>query len=264
MLRTVSGLKGSAIQARDGAIGSIDDVLFDDRAFAVRWFVIDTGTWLPGRHVLLPPSQVGPSTTVPSAFPVDLTREQVKGSPGVETDQPVSRQMESDIHGYYGWAPYWAGPVAYAPVRGGMGADTEGNIPLPGSAPPPAATPSPVPPDERRAETGDPHLRSAREITGYHVKASDGEIGHVEDLLVDDESWVLRYLIVDTRNWWPGKQVLVAPEWATSFRWAQQEVDIDLTRAEIKGGQEYDPVRTLTRADEELLYGHYRRTPYWI
>src|SRR5436305_1256813 len=79
---------------------------------------------------------------------------------------------------------------------------------------------------------GDPHLRSTREVTGYRISAADGDLGHVDDLLMDDESWAIRYLVVDTRNWWPGKKVLLPPPWIQRVSWIDQEVEVNLTRAQ--------------------------------
>ena len=64
-----------------------------------------------------------------------------------------------------------------------------------------------------REEANDVHLRSANKVTGYRIGATDGDIGHVEDFIIDDETWEIRYMVVDTQNWWPGKKVLVAPQW---------------------------------------------------
>jgi hypothetical protein len=229
--------------------------------------VIDTGTWLPGRQVLLPPSSLGRPLGMPRAFPVDLTREKVKESPDISTDAPVSRQREADLYSYYGWVPYWSGPYAYAPVGFGMGAPVGYGPAYPPEGPR-GTNPRTGRAESAEEERGDPHLRSANEVTGYYIQAEDGDIGHVEDLLVEDllvedESWAVRYLIVDTKNWWPGKKVLVAPQWVRGIDWAREQVAIDLTREQIKAAPEYDPATTVDRTYEERLYGHYDRPRYW-
>jgi hypothetical protein len=114
-----------------------------------------------------------------------------------------------------------------------------------------------------RQPTSDPHLRSAREVTGYAIQARDGDLGHVADFIVDDESWVLRYMVVDTRNWWPGKHVLVSPRWIESVSWTQSSVVVDLLRETMKAGKEYDPSTLLNRADEARLHQGLQRVPYW-
>jgi hypothetical protein len=113
-------------------------------------------------------------------------------------------------------------------------------------------------------EGGDPHLRSAGEVTGYYIKARDGDLGHVEDLLVEDEGWAVRYLVVDTKNWWPGKKVLVAKDWVTDVSWSEQQVSVELTSEQIKASPEYDPSGTVERDYEERLHAHYGRVGYWL
>ena len=100
-------------------------------------------------------------------------------------------------------------------------------------------------------------------MTGCHIQATDGEIGHVEDYLVDDQSWAIRYMVVDTTNWWAGKKVLVAPAWIGRVDWAQSKVHVILTRAQIQTSPEYDPARAVERAYETRLYSHYGQPRYW-
>jgi hypothetical protein len=247
-----SDLKGCAIRAVDGSIGSIVDLLFQEQDWTIRWAVVDTGTWIAGRQVLLPPSVLGPLDGIDREIPVDLTREQVEGSPGVETDEPVSRRREADVYSYYGWDPYWGGGVGYAPVSQPVGAA--------GVVPPPAGAiyPRPVAPD-----AGDPNLRSIDEVTGYYVKATDGDIGHVEDFLVDEENWRVRYLVVDTKNWWPGRKVLVSPDWVQDVSWSEQKAFVALTREKVKNSPEYRPESAIDRDYEQQLHGYYGYPIYW-
>jgi hypothetical protein len=215
----------------------------------LRWAVVDTGNWLPGRRVLLPPACLGTAGAA-REFAVGLTRQQVRESPEVAHDAPVSRQLEAGVYGHYGWSPYW--DFGMVP-----GAGIAGPAPLP-LADPPRARPG----DDDRL-SGDPHLRSAREVAGYHVHASDGDIGHVEEFLVNTEEWVLRYVIVDTRNWWPGRKVLVGTRWFHAIDWSERRVSVDLTRAQVKSSPEYDPAAATARGYEEQLHAHYGLPPYW-
>jgi hypothetical protein len=258
MLRKASELTGCSIQAKDGPIGSISDLLFDDEGWSVRWLVVETGSWLTGRKVLLPSSQLKQPSAGAQNIPVDLTKQQVEASPDIDTEKPVTRQMESSVYDYYGWPAYWpaaagAWPVgaAYVPPRGHPAADA------------PPARPSERDEMLRRAERGDPHLRSANEVTGYYIQGSDGDIGHVEDFLIDSGNWTIRYIIVDTSNWWAGKQVLIAPGWVESVVWGEQIVRIDRTRQEIKDAPEYDPTRPVELEYEAALHRHYGATGYW-
>jgi len=256
-----SSIINRGILATDGPVGSISDLLFDDAFWGVRWVVVDTGNWLPGREVLLPPAALGAPDPGRPEYPVGLTRESVKNAPGVEMDKPVSRQLEADIYSHYAWNPYWVAGYGYPDGIAGMGA----------TAPPSdilAAGASGGRPGERSGSSrsepeGDPHLRSVREVTGYYVKATDGDIGHVEDFMVEGEDWAVRYLMIDTRNWWPGKLVLISPEWLSDIDWAGRAISVEVTREKVKNSPEYDPSNTLARSYEEDLYHHYGYSPYW-
>lgn len=232
MLLKISDLNGLAIEARDGRIGSVQDVLFDDESWQVRWLVVDTGSWLSGRRVLLPASHLGRLDHRASAIPVDLAMRQVEESPGSDSELPVSRQMETAIYGHYAWTPYWPigpGSVYPAPLAGGAGAwGAAGAMPM---VAPEAASSGGDP-------AGDPHLRSAREVTGYAIAGTDEDVGHVEDLVLDSEAWALRYVVVDTRNWWPGRKVMVPREAVVDILWGERTVRLDRTREEIKRAPE--------------------------
>ncbi|MBU8536577.1 PRC-barrel domain containing protein [Falsiroseomonas tokyonensis] len=258
-----STLIGASVKATDDSIGSVHDILFDDQDWAVRWLVVDTGSWLPGRKVLLPTSVLGRPDTATGAVSVTAVREQVKDSPGRSEDEPVSRQMETEVYGYYGWSPYWhAGTAAFSGTL----------LPVPGEA---AAAPTPgqgtmnageTPPGAGAAQrqAGDPHLRSMKEVTGYYIRANDDDIGHVEEFLLDEAGWAIRYIVVDTRNWWPGKQVLLAPKWIREVDWGERKLRVDITREQVEAGPDYTPTAATDRAYEQRLYAHYGQIPYWI
>jgi sporulation protein YlmC with PRC-barrel domain len=254
MLWSASDLMGCNIDATDGAIGTVSDLLFEDDSWTIRWFVVGTGVFFTGRLVLLPPSVVLSADSVGRVVSLDVTRQEVKDSPDLDFDAPVSRQQEDNLYQYYGWDPYW-GPHTYfaagdrAPVV----------PPQPDVSRGEAERPS-VP---QTREEGDPHLRSVKEVAGYYIHARDGDIGHVEDLVVDTDAWVIRYIAVDTANWWPGKKVLIAPTAFTEVIWATRTVNVDLTREQIKGAPEYYPGETIDR-DYEVRYRDYYGYPhYW-
>jgi hypothetical protein len=252
-------MRGFAIRATDGEIGSVDDFLFDDEQWTIRYLVANTGSWLTGRLVLVSPIAFRAVDWDGQAFAVNLTRRQVEESPGIATDQPVSRQMEEQYFRYYGYPYYWAGPGLWA---GGMYPVYTGHIL--GTAPAPIA-PSATEREVQQSERphGDQHLRSVRAVTGYAIQARDDDLGHVEDFIMDDQSWAIRYMVVDTRNWWPGKRVLAAPQWITSVSWAESSVHVDLMRETIKSAPEYDSSALLDREYETRLYRHYGRPAYW-
>jgi uncharacterized protein YrrD len=259
MLLSLYDTFGYHIRATDGDVGTIDDVLFDDVSSTVRYLVVDTGGWLSSRKVVLTPAALGAVEPGTRQITTALTREQVERSPDLDLAKPVSRQQEEALHQHYGWAPYWGGVTAYglAPYWGG--------VPLAADRPRSTAS-DPVEHEVAAAEQerADPHLRSAREVIGYYVAATDGEIGHVEDLLADPEDWVIRYVVIDTRNWLPGRKVLVATDWLASVQWSEQRITVDLTRDQVKASPEYDPSITLDRQFQEQLYRHHGRVPYWV
>jgi PRC-barrel domain len=254
MLRSFAHLRGSTIQASDGEIGSLRDVYFDDQSTLIRYFVVDTGTWLPGRRVLLAPAAVGGVDAEGGGIVTGLTRQQVEDSPSSDLDQPVSRQQETALHAYYGWEPYWAVP----PLAGSL-------APYWGIAVPEAAH---APADEdpvarevaaREREERDPHLRSAREVAGYRVAATDGEIGGVDDFFIDDRDWAIELLGIDTGNWLPGRKVVVSPGWLRGVDWAGHRIELDLSRQQIEDSPEYDPARVPDETYLKQLAAHYAR-----
>ena len=248
MLIGASELMSHTILATDGEIGSVQDLYFDDAHWTVRYLVVDTGTWLPGRQVLISPRAVA-SPPSGRRIPVALTKERIEASPSVDTDKPVNRQYEAEYSRYYQYPPYWLGPYRWGATL------------LPGEvlAAPLGATVELVTDDVG----GDPHLRSVGDVMGYYIEAKDGDLGHVEDFLVDPRDWAIRYMAVTTRNWWPGKKVLVAPAWISEVRWETSRVRVDLDREQIKSAPEFDPSRPVDREYEGRLFAHYGRRHYW-
>jgi sporulation protein YlmC with PRC-barrel domain len=215
-------LKGDPISARDGEIGSVKDLYFDDERWAVRYLVVDTGKWLPGRKVLIPPACIARDGDTDGAIHVDLTREQVKGAPGTEEDPPISRMLEIAHADYYDYPYYWAGPYLWGTVAvpgRGLRRASRGDEELRLMA-------------SKRAEQS--HVRSGEELVGYAIRATDGELGHVEDFLVDEESWAITGMLVDTRNWLPGRKVVVPPDAISGVDWASKEVSVRLRRDELR------------------------------
>jgi hypothetical protein len=249
MLRSLKELERYSLQASDGEIGSVVDFLWDDERWVVRYLVADTGGFLGGRLVLISPISFRELDWSSRRFHVALTKKKVENSPGIDTDKPVSRAHEQHYSRYYGFPPYWG----YAGLWG-MGVYPVALAGQPWNEPS-AEPPEPLPEDV--------HLRSAREVRGYHIQGSDDSIGHVEDYVVDDETWAIRYLVIDTRNWWFGKKVLVAPEWATQISWADKKVYMDLSRRAIEQSPEWDPNAGVNREYETRLYDYYGRPAYW-
>lgn len=252
MLWTASKIKGYTVVASDGDVGKVSDLLFDDASWHIRWLVVETGNWLAGRKVLLPSSALGHADSVRHEFSAKLTMQQVKDSPSIDTDLPVSRQIETGIYGHYGWSPYWGnglfmGPYGYS---GGMGGSPFLGAGLGARRKEDEAV-------EAQRQREDPNLRSVAEVGGYHIRATDGEIGHVEEMLVEEADWSIHYLVVNTRNWWSGKKVLIAPRSARYVNWTDRTVDIDVDRQTVKNSPEYDTSMTIDRTYEDHFDTYY-------
>jgi hypothetical protein len=266
MLRTLSDLHAYTIGAVDGAIGHVKDIYVDDTAWVVRYLVVETGSWLESKKVLISPIAIGKVDWEARQLHVAITKEQVKNCPDVDTEKPITRQHEQDYSGYYGYPYYWGG-LGYW----GGGMFPEMMLSSYGGANAPQALQFMQQEAENfRAsaeghhdETASSHLRSCAAITGYHLQASDGEIGHVSGALIDDQTWAVRYLIVNTSNWWFGHQILVAPSWIEAISWSEATVSVKLTRDAVKDAPPYDSNQQLSRADEERLHQHYVRAGYW-
>jgi uncharacterized protein YrrD len=234
MLHQAGTLTGYTLHALDGEIGKVKDFYFDDQSWSVRYLVAATGKWLLGRQVLISPLSLTGVDVERQQISAKLTRTQIERSPSLDTDQPVSRQFEQEYFGFYGLPMYWG----FEPDK-------------------PASRASAQTEDRH----GDPDLRSTHDVAGHHVQALDGEIGHVKDFMIDVEAWAIRYLIVDTRDWLPGKKVLIAPQWIQKVRWDRREVAIDLSREAIEQAPEY--TEALNRDQEIALHRHYNRKGYW-
>ena len=249
MLIKASAIHGYSVKATDGSIGTVSDLLFDDASWTVRWLVVETGSWLLDRRVLLPVSALGHPDSAARTVPVNLTKAQIKGSPDVDSHPSVSRQFESSAYDYYGFSPYW-GTDLYLSGFAYWG----GRVPL-----------APTLETERREgeiaqmqeQSDDPHLRGLAEVSGYHIHATDGDIGHLADVLIEDQDWALRYMIVNTSNWWQGKDVLISPRSVQSIRWTERLVYVGVDRARVQSGPAYDPARRLDPAFDAEMARHY-------
>ena len=257
MIRSLQDLTNYKISATDGDIGHIVDFYFDDDAWVVRYFVVKTGTWLSSRQVLISPISVVQPVWEERKLPVCISKAQVQSSPNIDTDKPISRQNEVHFYGYYGYPYYWDGlglwggglyPYAMVPGYTGYGLDRlarkrelEAYLE-----------------DERdRHRNDDPHLRSCQAVMGYHIHASDGDIGHVVDFLLDDRTWAIRHLVVETSHWWSGHRVLIAPHWTRGVDWSQQTVAVGMTRDSVRLAPAYDPSIAWGENEDAHLYRHH-------
>lgn len=231
MLHSAKALRGFTIAAFDGPLGSIRDVYFDDGQWVIRYFVVDAGDWPSGHDVLLSPISVAAADWPVRALHVKLNRQQIKNSPDIDTAKPVSRQYEEEFNTYYGYPYYWAGPHRGSAVYPGV------------------VERKPLDPAEKLAirerlgrerAHADPHLRSGNEVIGYRIQASDRQIGHVDDFLFDESDWSIQLVVLATRNWWPGKRVLISPHRIERLSWEDRTVFVNLMHEQIESSPEYD------------------------
>jgi len=219
----------------------VDEFYFGDKTWNIRYMVVKTGSWLSGRKVLISPAALRTPDWGAKTFPVALTREQVRTSPDIDTEKTVSRQHEIELQKHYAWGgSFYAG-------------DMSGNLMFP----PPLLEEDK--PGVRAKPAEDAHLRGTRAVTGYRLHATDGPIGHVEDYIVDDRKWCIRYLVADAGLWLPGRKVLISPHWIKSVAWETSEVFVDLTQAAVRNSPEFDPSRPVSEDYESVLYDHYGR-----
>lgn len=248
VFRSANDLKGYSVIAKDGEIGSVDDIYFDDERWTARYLVINTGNWLSSRCVLISPIAFETADWDNKKIYLSLTKQQIEESPSIAKDEPVSRQFEMQYHTYYGWPAYWQGtglwgysyypqpmaPAIYRPV-----AET-------------GVKESPVSSEEK-----DRHLRSTNEVTGYTIMGVDDSIGNVDDFIINDLSWEIRWMVVDTTPWWFGGKVLLLPGSINRIEWANRTVYAGLTRNQIKNSPEWKTDKPIDMEYDKQLYEYY-------
>ncbi|MDF1762159.1 MAG: PRC-barrel domain-containing protein [Oleibacter sp.] len=263
MLRSMDDLKHFTLTATDGNVGNIKDFLFDDLTWVIRYLVVETGTWLFSRKVLISSVAIKETNWDDKILTLLISKDQVKNSPNIDTDKPVSRQHEMDYLDFYGYPFYW-----------------EGNNLWGGSMTPYAINPqyTGYMPEQKTTfkanhvyenlerlhhQKVDPNLRSCQAVIGYHIHAKDGQIGHITGILVEESNWAIRYFVVKAWHWYGGREVLISPEWITALRWVNDSVSVDLSRQKIKDAPVFDSSKELNRQHEESIYEHYELYGYW-
>ena len=252
MLRLAKDLNGFTLEGRDGEIGRVKEFYFDDRSWTIRYLIADTSNWLSDRRVLISPYALGKILTEEKLIRVHLTKSQIENSPAIDTDKPVSRQYELMYYPYYGFPSYWGGASLW------------GNAAYPHMVEVPLGLAGGVL-GEATGHEGDvdPHLRSTKDVDGHSIEALDGEVGHVDDFVVDDESWTIQYVIVGTRNWWPGKKVLIATRSIDRISWEESKMYLRLKRETIQNSPKYSENLLISRDYEAKLHRHYDLEEYW-
>jgi len=241
MKRSVKSLIGNTMGATDGEIGKVKEFYFDDETWTIRYLVVETGNWLFGRKVLISPEALLNHDWEQEVFPVNLTKEQVKNSPDIDTEKPVSRQQEIKLYEHYPWKSYW-GDGFY-----GVGMPVSMYQVLLKEE------------DNKACKKSDdnPHLRSTHKVIGYSIKATDGEIGDVEDFIIDDSNWKVDFMVVDTGNWFPGKKVIISPKWIKEIKWDTSTVIVNASVEYVKNSPEYDPSQPISDIYATVLHDYY-------
>ena len=234
MLRRLSHIRNCTLAATDGELGKVKDVYFDDYTWRARYIVVDTAAWLTGRRVVIPPSTVTGLDPASGRLSVALTMEQVEQSPGVDGSDGISRRDEEEWHRHFGLSGYWGAPQVNVPVA------EEASAPAPraASAPPEAL------------------LWSSSEITDYAVHSLDGDVGRIQDFLIDDAGWQFRYLVV-LRSWLAGTETLLAPRQVAGMSLEDMKVYIAVTRDALLNAPVWDGAEPPSPAYEDTLSAHY-------
>lgn len=225
MMRSMKELLGYTVVGGDGRVGKVHDLLFDDAYWTVRHMVVSTGGWLLGRKVLVPTVVFGKPKSDVRIVPVAMVKEQVRRSPALSEDQPVSRQhLDPPEDHEVEWHP--AGAVGARPAAG---AGRTG---------------------------GDPYLRSVREVIGYGLKTSDGRQGRIVDLIVDEGSWVVHFAEVEGDAWLAGRKVMISTGRLESIDWKTSTVKVRLEEKEAEELPDYDDGKSINSTLEEAGHDH--------
>ena len=221
----ISNLLGSGVTATDGEVGIVQDFYFDDQSWIIRYLIVKTGDWLSGRKVLLSPLSLVNEPGKPGSFLVNLTKEQIRKSPDIDTEKPVYRQQEIELSDYYPGLDYW-GAGHYKGGKANASIVFDRQIIKKAF-------------DKDNNPGVDLHLQSILHMTEYHIHAMDGEIGHAKDFIIDDGTWKLEYLVVETHHLFRDKQVLVPVGDISKEQWSNAEIYVNIPRSSLKNSLAY-------------------------
>jgi uncharacterized protein YrrD len=242
LINTVYGL---SLQAKNGEIGNVDDVYFDDKDWTLRYFVTDNSNFLPGRRVLISPASITEIDFERNIIPVSLSKKEIELSPVVRQGLLPSRETEMELKSYYNWPVYWGSSYLI-----GAGDLREDQASMRGS--------------KEEIEI-DPDLKSCNEVIGFSIESKNRTIGYLHDYVFDAESWEIRYLVVDTKNWLLNdKKILLAIDWIEKFDWDKSVFITDLKSKDIRESPAYKPGEKINREYESKLFDHYDRSKYWV
>jgi hypothetical protein len=258
MQHTLNDLNDFAIHATDGIIGKIKDYYFDDRRWVVRYLVVEIGSLIESKKVLLSPSVIKHINREDKTLSVDLSLSEIKNSPHIDTSRSSSQQYEIDYLSYYGYAFYWGNNSLWDSfATPAVDANHKTDVPMSEKSAKAADTFMSI--DTVRRMYGDRHLRSCDEIIGYHIQATDGEIGYLQKILIEDGTWEIHYFIASTGSWWAGRQVLVSPLMIKDISWGDAKIYVDMTQQQVQSAPLFDVAAQVNRQKELGVYLHYGR-----
>lgn len=253
MKRSIESIIGFDLKETDGDIGKVVDFYFDDQSWTLRYAIVKTGNWLSEKKVLISPQSFQKPDWEKKEFPVNLTQQQIKNSPDIDTDKPVSRQQEEQLNSYYPWVGYWGEPHN-AGIFGQMPSD----LYYADVTPPPVSTVTDT--NSRAQENNDQHLHSTEAVDGYNIHAIDGEIGKVVDFIVDDSTWKIKYFVVETGSWLNSKKVLLSTKWIKEVNWDNSVVIVNISTEALKNSPEFDVTQPVKEAAERMLFTYHGKT----
>ncbi|PKL90727.1 MAG: photosystem reaction center subunit H [Candidatus Goldiibacteriota bacterium HGW-Goldbacteria-1] len=249
MLRSLKSLKGYSALTPEDEMGSVEDFFFDNKLWIIRYLVVKLDKQIPGKSVLVTPKALikAPDWETKS-FVFDISSDMLAKCPDIDLKKPVNRQEEDKLLKHFSWPVYWQQQSIYgSPVITGI---NPGKI-------------TQEPEEEPEEKNVDPHLFSVQGLIKYKIQAKDGEVGNVEDIIIDDETWQAHYLVIDTNSWLPGGKVLVDPSWVDEFEWKRESVRVSVTKETLKQSPVYDPSSPVNRGYETRLYDYHGRPKYW-
>lgn len=250
MKRSIKSLTGYTLKETDGELGKVEEFYFDDHTWTIRYLIVKTGSWLSEREVLISPQAIKQPDWANEVFPVNLTKEQIKNSPDIDTDKPVSRQQEELLNSYYPWEGYWGsesyehggGIFGMMPSELYYGSNTANRNPA-----------------RANPENNDPHLRSTKKVTGYNIHATDGEIGKVTDYIIDDANWKINFIVIETGSWLNSKKVLLSIQLIKEINWDNSVVIVNTTTEAVRNSPVFDESKPVNEMYEHQLYDHYQK-----
>lgn len=258
MFRSEKEIDGISVHAVDGMVGKVDQLVFDDQNWAVRYIVVDIGTWLTGKRIIISPAAIEHITK--NTLFTKNSKNQIKNSKAFEKIDLVSRQEERELHDYYSWPYYWTYPQTYNSLGGAL---------YPGLTPPlfnpsrQSITEEALKKDrEKEQKVRKNHLRQTKEIKGYTIQATDEEYGNVTDFIIDDNLWVIRYLVISNGLINP-KRHLIAPQWTGGIDWGENTVYVLRNKQTIENSPLYNPALPIDRTYENKIYDHFKGEKYW-